>query len=693
MAILSVFSNKSNQKKILVTPENFIERDALPEAIKTNVSAAVEELLIVVDLDKNDLMKTLHEKIEQLTKDLNEKDLAIAESVMYLENLQDKYEGVNQRLQEVTQSLSAADATTLSIASEATAAPDTSEMTSEDSWLYKNLMEGIKGFSHEKAIATVAYMNLPQNSALSSIHTADSIVAWAARTNLVDPDRYTWHLKRACGFGGSDVGAITANYCSQQDPLSNARDIVSSKLLMKAPFSQDAAMEIGTAMEPNARAAFYKKLEDALESTDTICPHEKALAALNAPIGTILVKDHPWAGYSADDILLIKRMDASGVITETGMLPDYKVSQHAAKEDVLQRYKDQVMYGAWLVNELAKNDQNIIPIDTTEIFIATYAPHPVTNKFQINIQNIEYSEERVSTILAACDKAWAMRQRCELPEIIKNPVLTPEVFAEKQDQWLATNEKSAVVLAQISALNELKDSLKESIQAAVNKVDLGDKAVIATPSAQVSITRSLNTERAIQALIATPSVLMSDIEACVKLGSLNEDKVGTFIDKALTTSNFYLDEMVKDKTMPEIMNAMRDQGDVDAEKIKSLMIKSELNPDECSEYSGRGCVVSLIRGKNPRVKELKNVAVKATGLTTQSIYEEMNPLLIDQALLSEKAPSAEVVIIKDIDAPATSAVDASTQEQTVVSAPKKRAYTRRAVQTEKLPISNSATPS
>jgi len=476
----------------------------------------------------------------------------------------------------------------------------------EDVWLHKNLM-AINDFTVEKSLATVNFLNLAQNEILKVIHTDQSIVQWAKRTNEVDSDRYEWHLKRACGFGGSDVGAIKAQYIGEKDQFSSAFDVISSKLLMTTPFRPFAAMEIGVALEDSARKAFRKHLVDASDTGVKIYENDAVINILGSVPSEPILKDHPWAGYSPDDILVVEFPDGKKI----SMMVDYKVKQDVFDGNVLERYKDQVMYGTWIVNELAKNNDAIIPIDKDEIFVATYAPDPVTNQFKINIVNIPYDQDRVDLIVEACDASWDLRQQGVLPQVAQRTLISADSFVQQEQSWTQVSNKLAAVLAQSSVLSKIEDDLKSQISVMVNNHHLGDEATLIGKATKTTLKASLNSSAIIEKLLSDPSVSQKDIDGCAKLGSIDEVKI-----LELLKTVFPSEEMAK-----SVLDNTRKIDGVDPIKLAQLLEKTGNNPEQYLQYSGRGCSTGLIRTKNPVVADLKSSADVMVGHTVKDLEQ------------------------------------------------------------------------
>lgn len=97
---------------------------------------------------------------------------------------------------------------------------------------------------------------LPQ----AGLIAAEDKVKWLERTLRIDPERVEWHIRRAGGIGGSEMGDLVAAY--EHDRGRNTPErIVKGKLLQLPPDRQDEHMKRGTELEEHARAAFERELD------------------------------------------------------------------------------------------------------------------------------------------------------------------------------------------------------------------------------------------------------------------------------------------------------------------------------------------------------------------------------------------------------------------------------------------------
>lgn len=97
---------------------------------------------------------------------------------------------------------------------------------------------------------------LPQASHIDR----STALKWLRGTLRVDAPRVEWHLRRAGGFGGSDIGALIASYEGRHNVFSSAREIVRSKLLLGIPDGETDDTRRGTELESHIRSVFERRL-------------------------------------------------------------------------------------------------------------------------------------------------------------------------------------------------------------------------------------------------------------------------------------------------------------------------------------------------------------------------------------------------------------------------------------------------
>ena len=87
-------------------------------------------------------------------------------------------------------------------------------------------------------------------------------VLWLERVAQVEAERAAWHVRRARGFGGSEMGALVASYEERPTYWANATDIVRNKLMITPPERPNVDMARGQKLEPFIREVFEAQLEE-----------------------------------------------------------------------------------------------------------------------------------------------------------------------------------------------------------------------------------------------------------------------------------------------------------------------------------------------------------------------------------------------------------------------------------------------
>lgn len=130
-----------------------------------------------------------------------------------------------------------------------------------------------------------------------------------------------WHLRRASGIGGSEIGTIVLNMSRQESgEFGSAHNTVKEKLLMMAPQIGEPAMRRGHQMEDYVRSIHHKSSGE-VEDVSSL----RALRGFRSP-------DHPFIIGTPDDITL--RGDGKNTKKERVLL-DYK----CPGQEVLEKYK------------------------------------------------------------------------------------------------------------------------------------------------------------------------------------------------------------------------------------------------------------------------------------------------------------------------------------------------------------------
>src|SRR5690606_20161316 len=96
---------------------------------------------------------------------------------------------------------------------------------------------------------------LPQRDAIE----ASDANQWIDYMANVMPEEATWHMVRAGGVGGSEIGSLVNNYLGRRaDHESSAHDWALGKLLRATPKPAGGVLRRGHEMEPIHARRFYE---------------------------------------------------------------------------------------------------------------------------------------------------------------------------------------------------------------------------------------------------------------------------------------------------------------------------------------------------------------------------------------------------------------------------------------------------
>lgn len=101
---------------------------------------------------------------------------------------------------------------------------------------------------------------------------------WIDGILTLDPDRALWHVHRAAGIGGSEVGELLLEKNREKHYLKSAARIVSDKLLLTLPDKQNIYMARGTILESLAQRLYHR-----LMGSKSLANHPEVKAAFNKP--------------------------------------------------------------------------------------------------------------------------------------------------------------------------------------------------------------------------------------------------------------------------------------------------------------------------------------------------------------------------------------------------------------------------
>lgn len=281
---------------------------------------------------------------------------------------------------------------------------------------------------------------LPQRDAIA----ASDANQWIDYMANVMPHDAMWHMIRAGGVGGSEIGGLVRNYLGHRaDHEFSAHDWAEAKLLRRTPAPAQGVLRRGHEMEPIHAKRFYEEFN----TTRDIESYNKLSKAQGSAI---------WMRYSPDEMVLLERPttfdQVDGPISLNGrLLVDYKAPTEVdAAAHIAFQYSCQLHQGAILCQEQG------IEIVGAMLSQFNWATWSLKNDFvQINPDLCELIKE-------AGDHYWDFVMRGEIPEYIVRGRL--ELDTQVRDEY-------AEVATRIAQLNSIKTLCEKTSD------DLRDKLI------------------------------------------------------------------------------------------------------------------------------------------------------------------------------------------------------------------------
>lgn len=222
-----------------------------------------------------------------------------------------------------------------------------------------------------------------------------------------------WHIRRASGIGGSELGAVICGWKKERSlGFSSATNIVRSKLLIDAPFGGQDQLRRGHRMEERI-------LEDYHARTGAVRDTE-SLSKLRGFRPSKL----PWLIGNPDDIVMRPVWENGREVTKR-IIPDSK----APSQKEIEKYQDDTKgvpfdYRAQLHGYGAVCYMAGIPCHGYELVPFDY------NKGDIDIIPVPHDKDLLADIVHATRWAW---QECVMKGHVPEPVTTPDLeFSEDE---------------------------------------------------------------------------------------------------------------------------------------------------------------------------------------------------------------------------------------------------------------------
>jgi len=319
---------------------------------------------------------------------------------------------------------------------------------------------------------------LPQRDAIEMSDAKQ----WINYMVHVMPSEAMWHMVRAGGVGGSEIGGLVRNFLGQRaDHEFSAHDWALGKLLRMTPTKPISVMQRGHAMEPIHAERFYQEYN---ASRDALS-YEK----LSKAQGTAI-----WMRYSPDDIVLLKAPTqfetVDGNLTLDGrILLDYKApTQVDDKSRIAFQYTCQLHQGAILCQEQG------IELKGAMLSQFDWANWRLKNDY------VEINDELCQLIRQSGDHYWDYVMRGQIPRYITRNRY--ELNPEKQKAY----EQAAIRLGQLKAMSTELTNAAEDLRSKLNKglgIDqarLDGQTIVFKGAIKVSATTSVDEDKVRKAL-------------------------------------------------------------------------------------------------------------------------------------------------------------------------------------------------
>jgi|GEM_PF-3318300 len=319
---------------------------------------------------------------------------------------------------------------------------------------------------------------LPQRDLIQK-SDADQWIGYMAH---LMPEEAPWHMIRAGGVGGSEIGGLVRNYLNYKaDHLFSAHDWALSKLLKSTPKSALGVLARGHAMEPIHAARFQSEHQAPRD-------HEAYEALKHAKSSFV------WMRYSPDELVKLTKPTvfalAGGPQELSGrLLVDYKAPTSVdATDKVAFQYVCQLHQGAILCEE------NDIEITGTMLSQFDWATWSLKNDY------VAINPELCDLIKEAGSHYWDYVMRGEIPSYIKRPRFDapPDLLTN----WDEAAYRYGQMAAMVTELTNAKDDLKEQILngTGINELRLDGSAVVFPGAIKISGQMEIDDNKVLQAL-------------------------------------------------------------------------------------------------------------------------------------------------------------------------------------------------
>lgn len=423
---------------------------------------------------------------------------------------------------------------------------------------------------------------LPQRDLIEK-SDADQWIGFVAN---VMPEEAMWHMIRAGGVGGSEIGGLVRNYLGYRADFGfSAHNWVKSKLLKETPMPSISVMQRGHFMEPHHAQLFYEQFNARRD--------EEAFEKLTRAQGQRI-----WMRYSPDDVFMFDKpvsiSTADGVVELHGrVLGDYKAPTNVDMDArIAFEYSCQLHQGAILCQEQG------IKIEGALLSQFDWATFSMKNDF------VEIDPNLCELIYETGDHYWNCVMKAEIPDY----VVRDRVNLSSAD--LAPWQEAASQLGLLNAIrtnvNRMSDELRSKILEGIGLDKLRfDGAKIEFPNA-ISITAP------------------AQIDENRIREALGEDKITDLLVKNTSTQYDTAALVRRLKELGEDVKPYRKMTRLDPSLTFNALQEAGLDPEEYIVESARITVD-------------RSVSAAARGWCEQSFPEPKMPLVENEsdAMLQE----------------------------------------------------------
>jgi len=301
-------------------------------------------------------------------------------------------------------------------------------------------VEGAPKLAETRQKRLSAIKALPQSGAIRE----QDILPWLARVEAVDPDRADWHVARAGGFGGSDIGVLVEARRGVYNHRTSAHAIVGEKLLMFSPRRPSAAMRRGVALEPLVKKMF----EEQFGAID-----------LTSSLGNGVHPAYPWMRYSPD--VYCQLPGGEFALVDFKSTHDDTVKAYERSGEVDLSYACQLHHGAqWIRSQGLRVDHLLLVSQNFE-------------KWDLDVRAVAENPDVHDEIIAAGNHYW---ERHVLTGVLP-PAIAKQEIQLTEEMLSDVRQSSDRVLALRLAAKAVEDELNQwqaKLESTVGTFELGE---------------------------------------------------------------------------------------------------------------------------------------------------------------------------------------------------------------------------